>query len=79
MEAITMDLVLNFLDRNIGYRQFDELPNHKEGSLYHNKYRLELEILQETKRRVLRDELKREPTKEEMDVSRMVESLTKYF
>lgn len=76
---INTDIALNFLDRNIGYRQIELLPKHKEKTLYHNKYGLELEVLKEIKRRVLRDELKREPTPEEIEITEMPEGLTKYF
>ncbi len=79
MEDVNFDLAINFIDRNIGYRQFDELPRRKEGSLHYNKYKLEIEIFKDIKRRLLRDELKREPSQDEIEVVEMPESISKYF
>ena len=79
MNEINLDLLKNFIDRNIGFRKFEELPKHKEGTLYHNKYTTELEIFESIKRIILRDELQREPTEDELTVNEMPKSLSKYF
>jgi hypothetical protein len=78
-EKIDFKMLLNFIDRNIAYRQLEEIPKHKEGTLYYNKYLFEIDIFYDMKKRVLRDELKREPTMEELQVLKLPESMSKYF